>query len=93
VYCGGDFVQIEKDDYICQYHKEIIKITNNLIEQYKEDKNLGTALITIKLLAEYALKQGQKMENRLYLYREAIESLGFRRDKRLKRKEPKCEAI
>lgn len=77
---------------ICHIHNIIRDkaITMQEILEGKDKSNIITTMNQIELhslcvdiiaLSEYAEKQGQAMEDRLKIYRNGIESLGFKRDK------------
>jgi hypothetical protein len=71
------------EDYICNYHNEIIKKANELLNDPEDSKKI---IEEILILTNHAFVAGQKMEKRLKIYKEGIESLGFKRDRRLKSK-------
>lgn len=79
---------IDKNDFICTYHKiiqenakKIIKILNS------ENKEINNDLIEeILLSVKYATNAGKRMEQRLNEYKDSIERLGFKRTKELKNK-------
>ena len=65
---------------LCNNHNQIIY---NLKEMRKltKDKELRELITDTLNIVKYCKKQGQKMENRLTLYKEGIEKLGFERKK------------
>lgn len=82
----------EKLDYICTAHDKIKDIGDELscidikamqmgeIDELQEQlNNWGMELVE---LADWALERGQAMEDRLYKYLNAIEDLGFTRNRR-----------
>lgn len=69
------------EDYICNYHNEIIKKAHELLDNPEDPNKL---IEDILILTNHAFVAGQKMEKRLKEYKEGIESLGFKRDRRLK---------
>jgi len=78
--------------HICAMHWHLAEIGQEL-EKIAEDitdgrtrQKITNRAQKIQSIAKKAEVQGQKMEDRLYLYREAIESLGFERKKRRKRR-------
>jgi|AntAceMinimDraft_16_1070373.scaffolds.fasta_scaffold42570_2 hypothetical protein len=69
---------------ICYLHDDIINLCYEIINE--TNKKLPPSIIKQKLdriirYAERAKEKGTKMENRLSEYREALETLGFMRDK------------
>ena len=83
-------MQIPKaSDQICNYHHYIKERANDIlkIKDRTYDK-VEDLLWEVQNIADdiynsvnMALEAGQSMENRLKEYRDAIEGLGFRRDK------------
>lgn len=68
-------------DTICNNHNHVMY----MLKQYKKTGDLWYVDQSIKLI-RYCKKQGQHMENRMRKYRYAIESLGFEKSKRVKKK-------
>lgn len=78
---------------ICNVHDDILDIIKQRMTRLKYSKDNTTEELVdmiddllwyiddIRTLTEEAIECGQSMENRLKKYREAIENLGFRRDK------------
>lgn len=74
---------------ICDFHAEIIDLATGMIKitwsSYSDMRSLEIDIMNfvdeIVKNAEWAMVAGQKMEDRLSLYRDAIESLGFERKK------------
>jgi len=80
----------KKKRIICNIHDEIMiiaeQINNMDIADYRSEatflRSLRAKVKKIDKLAEEAKERGQAMEDRLYEYFEAIEGLGFTRDKK-----------
>ena len=78
-----------KNKTICDFHTNILDIAEECLNM-KFDENsaretfnyLLNKMNDIYWLSEMALTAGQNMEDRLYEYREAIEGLGFTRNKK-----------
>lgn len=72
-----------KKSLICYKHDDILELCNEIL-QMNFDKRFKTRLIRkikqIKQITEEALKDGQRMEDRLKEYYYAIEELGFVRN-------------
>ena len=67
---------------ICHIHNIIQDTTKDtLLKTSCDNLELIKALKNIIELSKIAEQQGQKMEDRLRVYKEGIESLGFKRDK------------
>ena len=70
---------------ICDVHGEILKLAEALMQtELPKGHKRGVRLTAqaIVRLAKEAKAYGQKMENRLWEYRDVIEGLGFERDKK-----------
>ena len=75
---------------ICNIHNQIIQLAESIskISIYRYDDRgdlkgeIDDMIFKIIELTNKALDCGQKMEDRLRDYRETIESLGFKRDKK-----------
>ena len=76
----GIFMEGKYYKTICNNHNEII----HLLKQMKHTKDIRPLINEALDFVRYAKKQGQRMENRLTLYKETIEKLGFKRDYRTK---------
>jgi hypothetical protein len=84
---------IVPDRSICSYHNDILdnaKKLQNLREgDYEEISDVlsevNNLAYDIEQWVECALVCGDKMESRMFEYREAIESLGFKRNKDTKK--------
>lgn len=63
---------------ICSHHDNIIQWCSN-ISLLTDDKQILEKIHRIECAVTDAKKIGQRMENRLYKYKEAIENLGFKR--------------
>jgi hypothetical protein len=82
------------DRSICSYHNDILdnarKLQNMRERDYEEIKNVlsevSSLAYDIEQWAENALVCGEKMEGRMAEYREAIESLGFKRIEKTSKK-------
>lgn len=78
---------------ICELHDKIMEIAASLAKtkpsEYDTPQDLwrwiSSEIDDIYSLADDAKAAGQSMENRLKLYREAIEGLGFTRDNPIKK--------
>lgn len=74
--------RFKRNRFLCQNHNDII---HNLKEIKKEFRRLGAEKKMIDLVNETIIlsreckRQGVSMENRLKLYRNSIERLGFKR--------------
>jgi hypothetical protein len=87
------WITITPDRSICSYHNDILdnaKKLQNLRERDYEEisdvlSEVSSLAYDIEQWAEYALVCGDKMEGRMAEYREAIESLGFTRNKEIKK--------
>ena len=83
------YVTIKPDQNICSYHNDMIELARELQNiKPRHYDNIEDALDDVQTLAykieqagEYALVCGQNMEDRLTEYKDAIESLGFKRIK------------
>lgn len=65
--------------YICEAHEEIIDIAEEIL--LEPEHRLKSKLHKIIRIAREAKAYGQSMEDRLSLYRESIEELGFKRNR------------
>jgi hypothetical protein len=78
---------------ICSYHNDILdnakKLQNMRERDYDEVRDIlsevNSLAYDIEQWAEYALVCGEKMEGRMAEYRDAIENLGFTRNKEIKK--------
>lgn len=69
-------------DTLCNNHNNIIYELDCIIKYCKrtnKDEVIINKLTELKSMAKKCKKQGQHMENRLKLYRNSIEKLGFKR--------------
>jgi len=74
---------------ICDYHKDIetysLEILKIKSSTYEEAEDLLYAVQSladdIYTAVQYAYVAGNNMEDRLYVYKNGIESLGFKRDR------------
>jgi hypothetical protein len=78
---------------ICDYHNDILdnakKLQNMRERDYDEVRDVlsevNSLAYDIEQWVEYALVCGEKMEGRMAEYRDAIENLGFKRNKEIKK--------
>lgn len=77
---------MEFKETLCNNHNDTIYDCTELIKEIKglkiasDSKNsIINRLKLIKNRSKYCKKQGQRMENRLKLYRNSIEDLGFQK--------------
>lgn len=69
-----------KDKTLCDMHDLIVEELENLKDYiFLESENDVKCIDDIISLVKEAKVKGQTMEDRLYLYRRAIEGLGFKR--------------
>ncbi len=68
--------------YLCQNHNDIIDKLIRLKKLYRKDRLIVDFCNELLQITRYCKKQGQRMENRLYRYKNTIESLGFERIKK-----------
>jgi hypothetical protein len=81
------------DRSICSYHNDILdnakKLQNMRERDYDEVRDVlsevNSLAYDIEQWVENALVCGEKMEGRLFDYREAIENLGFKRNEEIKK--------
>lgn len=66
-------------DTLCNNHNNIIDKLQKLKKLYKKDRLIVDFCNELLIISRYCKKQGQHMENRLKLYRNSIEKLGFKR--------------
>lgn len=78
-----------KNKTICDYNTNILNIVEDCKSTSIDENNflevfnfLIDKIDDIEKLAEQSLTAGQNMEDRLYEYRQAIEELGFIRNKK-----------
>lgn len=78
--------KMEFRETLCNNHNDTIYDCTELIKEIKglkiasDSKNsIINRLKLIKNRSKYCKKQGQRMENRLKLYRNSIEDLGFQK--------------
>jgi hypothetical protein len=82
---------VDKKDFICTYHNYILEDIKKLKKILDtEDELINDLLDGMLECAKYAKKAGQRMELRLYKYRDTIESLGFKRSKKTNTKKRRC---
>jgi hypothetical protein len=72
---------IYEDDFVCSYLTRILSNIRKIQKNNELDNSSNELLIEIKNCAKLAKKGACKMEKRLYLYRNTIESLGYERKK------------
>lgn len=69
-----------KDKTLCDVHNFIIGYLEDLKDCISQEDDYGQVIIIELIrLSNIAKEKGQSMEDRLVLYREAIEGLGFER--------------
>ena len=88
--------KMEFRETLCNNHNDTIYDCTELIKEIKglkiasDSKNsIINRLKLIKNRSKYCKKQGQRMENRLKLYRNSIEDLGFQKVNKKKKKKKK----
>ena len=64
---------------ICNNHNQIIYNLQQM-KKYSKDEELRKLINESLEIVRFCKKQGQRMENRLKQYKEAIENLGFKRN-------------